>query len=129
MARKTVIGARKPMSDETKRKIAESVAKKAKQKREELQLNKPEAKKKKKVVMVQMQHQEFDPALFEPMPTGKLIDQIFTFEGGLPKATNYIVVGDPGVGKCVVGETLVKIRIDSTNEELTIPISDLISFI
>jgi DNA repair protein RadA/Sms len=36
------------------------------------------------------------------MPTGRAIDQLFTLEGGLPKATNYMVVGDPGVGKSTV---------------------------
>jgi DNA repair protein RadA/Sms len=49
-----------------------------------------------------MKDQQFDPDLFVPMPTGRAIDQLFTLEGGLPKATNYMVVGDPGVGKSTV---------------------------
>jgi len=49
-----------------------------------------------------MKDQDFDPILFEPMATGKPVDKLFTNDGGIPRATNYMVVGDPGVGKSTV---------------------------
>ena len=45
---------------------------------------------------------KYDKSLFEPMPTGKKIDPLFSSEGGLMKGTNYAFVGDPGVGKTTV---------------------------
>lgn len=57
--------------------------------------------------IVQMRNQVFHPDLFVPMPTGKPIDSLFSVQGGIPKATNYIIVGDPGVGKSTVALDLV----------------------
>ena len=36
------------------------------------------------------------------MPTGKAVDKLISNAGGIPRATNYIVIGDPGVGKSTV---------------------------
>jgi DNA repair protein RadA/Sms len=36
------------------------------------------------------------------MKTGKPVDKLFTEDGGFPRATNYMIVGDPGVGKSTV---------------------------
>jgi len=107
MARKETTGIRKPMSEETRAKIAAAVKEKARQKRIEAGLpadgTTPRIPdRSRELELVRMKDQEFDPALFVPMPTGRPIDQIFTLEGGLPKATNYMVVGDPGVGKSTV---------------------------
>ncbi len=107
MARKQSTGIRKPMSEETREKIAESVRAKARQKRIEAGLPAdgvtPQIPdRSRELELVQMKDQQFDPDLFVPMPTGRAIDQLFTLEGGLPKATNYMVVGDPGVGKSTV---------------------------
>jgi DNA repair protein RadA/Sms len=41
----------------------------------------------------------FDPKLFEPIKTGKPIDTLLSTDGGFPRATNFMMVGDPGVGK------------------------------
>ena len=41
----------------------------------------------------------FDPALFVPMKSDTAIDYCFSTEGGVMPATNYIVIGDPGIGK------------------------------
>jgi predicted ATP-dependent serine protease len=101
MPRKKVIGARKPMSEETKRKIAEGVKKKARENKAKLGYTSPNPQKK-DIELVKMKDQEFDPELFVPLPTGKLIDNCFTFKGGIPKATIYIVVGDPGSGKTTI---------------------------
>jgi DNA repair protein RadA/Sms len=36
------------------------------------------------------------------MKTGKPVDQVFTSDGGVPKACNFMLLGDPGVGKSTV---------------------------
>ena len=107
MARKAeVLGIRKPMSAEAKAKIAEAIKRTAERKRQEAGVftetkspvsNQP--RKKKKIELVKMKYQEFDPIVFQSMKTGKVVDQLFSFEGGIPRATNYMIVGDPGVGK------------------------------
>jgi KaiC/GvpD/RAD55 family RecA-like ATPase len=107
MARQKSTGIRKPMSEETREKIAAAVRAKARQKRIEAGLPAegvtPQIPdRSRELELVQMKDQKFDPELFVPMPTGRAIDQLFTLEGGLPKATNYMVVGDPGVGKSTV---------------------------
>lgn len=56
---------------------------------------------------VKMNDLSFDPALFVSMKTGKLIDEIFSEEGGFPKSTNFILVGDPGVGKSTVSMDII----------------------
>ena len=44
----------------------------------------------------------FDPNLFETMKTGKEIDDLLSADGGFPRSTNFVLVGDPGVGKSTV---------------------------
>jgi KaiC/GvpD/RAD55 family RecA-like ATPase len=49
---------------------------------------------------IKMEDLDFDPILFEPMRTGRPVDLLFTpYPGGVPRATIYMVIGDPGVGK------------------------------
>jgi len=105
MARKPeVLGIRKPMSEEAKAKIAEAVKAAAARKRLEAGSPAPkDIKRTKPLELVQMRNQEFSDDLFVPMATGKPhIDTLFTPQGGIPKATNYMVVGDPGIGKSTV---------------------------
>lgn len=45
---------------------------------------------------------QYDPKIFETMKTGTIIDTFFSNKGGIPRACNFIVVGDPGVGKTTV---------------------------
>ena len=51
---------------------------------------------------VKMQDLTFDPQLFQPMKSGRVVDSHFSSEGGLMKGTNYAIVGDPGIGKTTV---------------------------
>ena len=44
----------------------------------------------------------FAKGLFEEHKTDTPLDGLFSMGGGVPKATNYMVVGDPGVGKSTV---------------------------
>ena len=107
MARKTSTGIRKPMSPEARAKIADAVKKSAQKKRIEAGLPPEQAMptgpaRHKELDIVQMRDQKFDKDLFVPMATGREIDFLFSLEGGINKATNYLVVGDPGVGKSTV---------------------------
>jgi predicted ATP-dependent serine protease len=52
--------------------------------------------------IVRMRDISFDPSLFETMRTGKKIDVLLSSEGGFPRSTNFILVGDPGIGKSTV---------------------------
>jgi DNA repair protein RadA/Sms len=56
----------------------------------------------KNVELVQLSKVKFDKRVFESMSGGKAIDKLFSTQGGIPRATNYIVIGDPGVGKSTV---------------------------
>jgi len=109
MAYKEPTGNRKPMSPEAKARIAEAVRLAAAKKREEQGLppithgNIPAPDYiEKPLELVRMKHQEFPDDLFIPMATGKPVDLLFTNDGGLPKACNFMLIGYPGVGKSTV---------------------------
>ena len=112
MAFKEPTGQRKPMSDEAKARIAEAVRQAALRKRAEQGLppdsftpspqSLPSNFVDKPLELVRMKNQEFPDDLFVPMKTGKAVDFMFTEEGGIPKACNFMLIGDPGVGKSTV---------------------------
>jgi predicted ATP-dependent serine protease len=107
MPRKISTGIRKPMSPEARAKIAEAVKSSARKKRIEAGLPAdqplPQGPIRQKIIdIVQMRNQTFDKSLFIPMATGREIDFMFSLDGGINKATNYLVIGDPGVGKSTV---------------------------
>jgi KaiC/GvpD/RAD55 family RecA-like ATPase len=109
MAYREPTGTRKPMSEEAKARIAEAVRLAAAKKREEQGLPPLTANNipapdyiEKPLELVRMKHQEFPDDLFVPMATGKPVDLLFTNDGGLPKACNFMLIGDPGVGKSTV---------------------------
>jgi KaiC/GvpD/RAD55 family RecA-like ATPase len=102
-------GLKKPMSDEARQRIADSVRATAARKRAEAGLppiGEPNAPApdyiERPLELVKMRDQNFSPDLFIPMKTDKPVDFLFTDDGGLPKACNFMVVGDPGVGKTTV---------------------------
>jgi len=45
---------------------------------------------------------DIDPRMLEMMVSGMMMDQLMSYEGGIPCATNIMCVGDPGVGKTTV---------------------------
>jgi predicted ATP-dependent serine protease len=45
---------------------------------------------------------DIDPRMLEMMTSGMVMDQLMSYEGGIPCATNIMCVGDPGVGKTTV---------------------------
>ena len=46
---------------------------------------------------------KFDPKIFQPMKTNGPVDYMFSSDGGFFPATNYMLVGDPGIGKSTFG--------------------------
>lgn len=104
MPRKTSRGIRKPLSPEARQKIAEAVRAAANKKREEDYVDAEPVQKNEaiKIDIVKMDDQSFNPRLFEAMTTGKAIDPFFSTKIGIPRATNYLIIGDPGVGKSTV---------------------------
>jgi hypothetical protein len=121
MAYKPPTGLRKPMSPEAKAKIAQKMKEAALRKRQDAGLpplgsTQPRAVAplpplqefiEKPLELVMMKDQSFSDDLFVPMPTGKPIDMLFTTQGGIPKACNYMLIGDPGVGKSTVSLDIV----------------------
>jgi len=130
MAYKAPTGMRPPMSPEAKQKIADSIRAKNNEKRiamglppilspaemaeqgisnpvTPMQFNYAPQFVEKEIERVKMKDQTFAPDLFVPMATGKPIDLMFTNQGGVPKACNYMLIGDPGVGKTTVSLDII----------------------
>ena len=55
-----------------------------------------------KVTVTKMNDLKFEKNLFNPLKTGRKIDEFFSSEGGVMPGTNTVVTGDPGVGKTTV---------------------------
>lgn len=49
----------------------------------------------------------YAPGLFEAHKTGTPLDGLFSINGGVPKATNWMIVGDPGVGKTTLNLDII----------------------
>ena len=52
--------------------------------------------------IVKMKDIQFEKGLFENWMTGKIMDELLCSYKGLPKGVNYMVIGDPGVGKTTI---------------------------
>ncbi len=52
--------------------------------------------------IVKMRDIYFDPSLFQNYMTGTVLDELLCSYKGLPKGVNYMVIGDPGVGKTTI---------------------------
>jgi len=104
MPRKTTTGQRRPMSEEAKARIAAAVKKAAaargNPKGPHVAIPATPAKA---LEILALGSMSFPDSLWENHLTNTPLDYLFTPEGGIPKATNWILVGDPGVGKSTVG--------------------------
>ena len=56
-------------------------------------------KKPLEINLIKISELDYDDAIFIPLKTGTPIDYMFSSEGGIYPATNYMVIGDPGIGK------------------------------
>ena len=46
-----------------------------------------------------MRDMQFAPELFQNFMSGTVLDELLCSYQGLPKGVNYMIIGDPGVGK------------------------------
>jgi len=52
--------------------------------------------------LVQLKKLNYDETIFQTMKTGTVVDEFFSTKFGIPRACNFILIGDPGVGKTTV---------------------------
>ena len=60
-------------------------------------------KKGARIKLQKMADIKFDPKIFKAMKTNGPIDYMFSSDGGFYPATNYMLIGDPGIGKSTFG--------------------------
>ncbi len=51
---------------------------------------------------IRMRNLRFSKSLFENYLTGTVLDRLLCSYSGLPQGVNYMIVGDPGVGKTTI---------------------------
>lgn len=52
--------------------------------------------------LVRLKSLNYDESIFQTMKTGTVVDEFFSTKHGVPRACNFILIGDPGVGKTTV---------------------------
>ena len=52
--------------------------------------------------VIRMRNLQFDPELFRNYMSGTVLDELLCSYRGLPKGVNYMIIGDPGVGKTTI---------------------------
>lgn len=52
--------------------------------------------------VVRMCELSFNPKLFEAFHCGTALDELLSSHQGLPRGVNYMIIGDPGVGKTTI---------------------------
>ena len=69
--------------------------------------------------IVKMRDVRFSPELFINYWTGTILDELLCSYQGLPKGVNYMVIGDPGVGKTtIILDLLANIQTKSPNAKI-----------
>ena len=53
-------------------------------------------------MVTRMRDVRFDPHLFSNFTSGTVLDELLCSYKGLPKGVNYMIIGDPGVGKTTI---------------------------
>lgn len=97
------------MNEETRKKISESVKLAFAKKKSAIvdEEVREDVFDEENITPIRMADQSFPPDLFRSMETGKPIDLLFTEDGGVPKACNYMLIGDPGIGKSTVSLDII----------------------
>lgn len=76
-------------------------------------------KKPLQINLIKIDDLNYDDRIFIPMKTGQPIDFMFSSEGGIFPATNYMVIGDPGIGKSTQTlDILAQIKKESPNKKV-----------
>ena len=79
-------------------------------------------KKGARIKLQKMKDIKFDPKIFKAMKTNGPIDYMFSSDGGFYPATNYMLIGDPGIGKSTFGLDILSevVKNDPTKKVLFI---------
>lgn len=54
------------------------------------------------MIITRMRDVRFDPSIFTNFTSGTVLDELLCSYKGLPKGVNYMIIGDPGVGKTTI---------------------------
>lgn len=54
------------------------------------------------MITTRMRDVRFDPSIFNNFTSGTVLDELLCSYKGLPKGVNYMIIGDPGVGKTTI---------------------------
>lgn len=57
--------------------------------------------------LIKINNVSYSEGLFDTHKTGTALDGLFSIKGGIPKATNWMIVGDPGVGKTSINLDII----------------------
>lgn len=69
--------------------------------------------------IVRMRNIKFAPELFANYETGTILDELLCSYIGLPKGVNYMIIGDPGVGKTtIILDMLANIQLKNPNAKI-----------
>lgn len=69
--------------------------------------------------VVQMNNLKFNPSLLQSYRSKTVLDELLCSYSGLPKGVNYMIIGDPGVGKTtIVLDMLANIQKQSPNARI-----------
>lgn len=52
--------------------------------------------------IIKMKNIRFEKELFVNCKSGTILDRLLCSYNGLPKGVNYMIIGDPGVGKTTI---------------------------
>jgi len=62
---------------------------------------------------------KYNPDLFIPIKSGTPLDYVFSKKGGTMPATNYILIGDPGIGKSTLSiEYAAQLQANNTDKKI-----------
>ena len=68
---------------------------------------------------VKMRDLTFDESLFISYKSNTLLDNLLSTYGGFPKGVNYMIIGDPGVGKTtIILDFLANVQINNPNARI-----------
>lgn len=78
----------------------------------------------KAIQLTKLDDLQINDSLFIPMATNTIFDKFVSSESGFLPGTNIMAAGAPGVGKCVRGNTMIKLRNKNTDKTIEMTIEE-----